>query len=66
VAIGEELHSASKYTIFEGEELCGWPDRVYVRGQLVAEDGAIVAPGPSGRYVPVQTPAVGVRPAPVA
>jgi dihydroorotase-like cyclic amidohydrolase len=54
-AVGEELHSASKYTIYEGEELFGWPDLVFVRGELVARAGNIVADAPSGRYVPVVT-----------
>jgi dihydropyrimidinase len=54
-AVGEELHSASKYTIYEGEDLFGWPDLVFVRGKLVARAGDIVAPAPGGRYVPVVT-----------
>jgi dihydropyrimidinase len=54
VAHGEELESASQYTIFENEELSGWPDRVYVRGSLIAEHGKIVATGPTGRYIPEQ------------
>jgi dihydroorotase-like cyclic amidohydrolase len=54
-AVGEGLHSASKYTIYEGEELFGWPDLVFVRGKLVARAGDIVATAPSGRYVPVVT-----------
>lgn len=58
VAVGSELLSASKYTLYEGEELFGWPDRVFVRGQLVARDGRIVASAPHGRYVPVVTNSV--------
>lgn len=54
VARGWELESASKYTIFENEELFGWPERVYLRGELVVDGGQIVAPRPTGRYVPEQ------------
>jgi dihydropyrimidinase len=52
IARADELHSASQYTIYEGEELFGWPERVYLRGKLVAERGQIVSTAPSGHYVP--------------
>jgi dihydroorotase-like cyclic amidohydrolase len=52
IARAEELPSDSKYTIFEGEELFGWPDRVYLRGQLAVENGHVVANPPRGKYVP--------------
>lgn len=52
----EELESASGYSIYDGEELAGWPDRVYLRGQLAAERGAPVDSAPSGRFVPTVTP----------
>jgi dihydropyrimidinase len=58
IAVGEQLLSASKYTLNEGEELFGWADQVFVRGRLVAHDGNIVAAAPRGRCVPVVTPAV--------
>jgi dihydropyrimidinase len=62
-ASGDDLLSASGYTIYEGEELNGWPARVYLRGTLVARDGQVVASEPHGRYVPVQSP---TRPVPEA
>jgi dihydroorotase-like cyclic amidohydrolase len=55
-ARGEDMHSAAQYTIYEGEQLFGWPERVYVRGHRVAHDGQIVASSPRGRYVPIVTP----------
>lgn len=55
-AAGSELLSASGYTIYEGEELAGWPSRVYVRGVPVAGDGAMIATTPHGRHVPAVTP----------
>ncbi len=57
IARAEELPSASKYTIYEGEELFGWPDRVYLRGQLAVRDGRLVADPPRGRHVPAVTAA---------
>jgi dihydropyrimidinase len=52
VARASELESASRYTIYENEELAGWPERVYLRGRLVAERGQVISSPPSGRYVP--------------
>ena len=34
-----ELESASGYTIYEGEELGGWPELVLLRGEAIVEDG---------------------------
>ena len=48
-----DLESASGYTIFEGEELGGWPELVLLRGTPIVEDGAIVAGTAAGRHVPV-------------
>jgi dihydropyrimidinase/dihydroorotase len=57
VAASANLLSASGYTIYEGEELFGWPERVYLRGQLVARHGQLTTAAPTGRYVPVQSTA---------
>jgi dihydropyrimidinase len=57
VARAEELPSASKYTIYEGEQLFGWPDRVYLRGQIAVQDGRLVTDLPRGRHVPAVTAA---------
>jgi dihydropyrimidinase len=46
------LHSASGYSLYEGEMLTGWPQQVWVRGQLVFDRGEIVARTPGGRHVP--------------
>lgn len=59
VATAARLHSASEYTLYEGEELSGWPDLVFVRGRLVARDGETVSTQPHGRFVPVVTRAPG-------
>lgn len=60
IARAEELPSASKYTIYEGQELYGWPDRVYIRGQLALKEGRLVADLPQGRHVPAVTAAAQV------
>lgn len=46
------LQSAAGYSLYENERLMGWPERVYVRGELVAERSRIVADAPVGRYIP--------------
>ena len=47
-----DLHSAAGYSLYEGERLVGWPERVFVRGHLVYDRGEF--PGePIGRHVPV-------------
>ena len=46
------LHSAAGYSLYEGEVLTGWPQRVWVRGQLVFDRGGIVTGAPAGRHVP--------------
>jgi dihydropyrimidinase len=50
--VASALPSASKYSIYEGEELAGWPTHVFIRGELVAREGRIVSQSPAGRYVP--------------
>ncbi|HEV7566291.1 MAG TPA: amidohydrolase family protein [Microbacteriaceae bacterium] len=50
--VASALPSASKYSIYEGEELAGWPTHVFIRGELVAREGRLVSQSPAGRYVP--------------
>jgi dihydropyrimidinase/dihydroorotase len=47
----EALETAAGYSLYEGERLLCWPEQVYVRGNLVAEGGEIVASEPVGRYL---------------
>ena len=44
------LGSASDFSVFEGLVLRGWPVQTYLRGRLVARDGALVG-APGGRYL---------------
>lgn len=48
----DSLLSAAGYSLYEGETLTGWPDKVFVRGRLVLDGGRIVASEPTGRHVP--------------
>ncbi|MCB1883377.1 MAG: dihydropyrimidinase [Geminicoccaceae bacterium] len=47
----ETPHDNAGYTPFAGRTLKGWPERVYLRGTLVAADGGLVAEG-GGRFLP--------------
>lgn len=44
-------HSAAGYTPYEGFRRCGAIERVYLRGQLVVQDGALVREN-AGQYIP--------------
>jgi dihydroorotase (multifunctional complex type) len=47
----ENLKSRADYSIYEGRPVKGKALKTFVRGQLIAEDGNIVAKNPIGRYV---------------
>jgi dihydroorotase-like cyclic amidohydrolase len=46
------LQSAAGYSLYDGETLTGWPEKTFVRGNLVFDNGAIVSTSPTGRHVP--------------
>lgn len=46
------VKGVSDFSVFEGEELYGFPERTVVRGHTVYENGEIVAKPGSGTYVP--------------
>ena len=48
----DALESAAGYTLYEGETLTGWPQQVFVRGNLVFDGGRIVDGMRDGRHVP--------------
>ncbi|HTH79063.1 MAG TPA: dihydropyrimidinase [Ramlibacter sp.] len=52
------------YTPYEGRVVKGWPVQVLVRGQVVVDDGKLLAAKGSGQFVPCGTPAplAGTRP----
>ena len=47
----EILHSASDYTLYDGWTMEGWPIMTIVRGNIVMENGEIVASPGTGQYV---------------
>jgi dihydroorotase len=47
----ERLLSRGKVSVYEGWEVTGAPVMTFVRGRLVAQDGAIADDTPSGRMV---------------
>ena len=47
----ETTHDNAAYTPYAGRTLKGWPERVYLRGGLVASDGGLEAKG-GGRFLP--------------
>lgn len=48
---GRSLHSKAKTTPFEGFEVQGIPVATYVRGVLVASEGALTGVAPQGRVL---------------
>jgi dihydropyrimidinase len=47
-----DLHDGSDYTPYEGLEVTGWPVSTLVRGQLVVDEGRLVAPKGTGTFLP--------------
>jgi len=47
----EDNVGAADYTIYEGREVTGRPTKTFVRGELVAEDGAAVGETGHGRFL---------------
>ena len=49
----QEMHSAAGYNVYEflGWELKGWPVMAMVRGNIVMEDGKVIAKEGTGKYI---------------
>ncbi len=47
----DRMRSRADYSLWEGRRVKGIPVKTFLRGQLVMEDGEIVAEQPSGRFV---------------
>ena len=45
------LHHQVDYTIYEGMEVTGWPEVTLSPGEVVCEDGSIVAEPGRGRFL---------------
>lgn len=51
-ASAELLDGFSDYTVYEGWSLKGWPVKTLVRGEVIAEDGKVVAKPGYGKFIP--------------
>jgi len=51
VLSADNLKSRSDYSVYEGRTVKGKAIKTFVRGKLVAEDGALVVETPTGEYV---------------
>jgi dihydroorotase-like cyclic amidohydrolase len=49
---GAELHSLQRFTPYEGRELRGAIEHVFVRGRAVVRDRSLAAEAPFGEHVP--------------
>jgi len=54
-ASAELLDGFSDYTVYEGWSLKGWPVKTLVRGEVIAEDGKVVAKPGYGKFIPRNT-----------
>ena len=48
----DRMRSRADYSLWEGRQIKGIPVKTFLRGELVMEDGEIVASEPNGRFVP--------------
>jgi dihydropyrimidinase len=55
----EDLHHAVDYTPYEGRQVTGWPQIVLSRGEIVVEDGTLLAVPGRGQFLPCDAPALG-------
>jgi dihydropyrimidinase len=52
----DDNHSNADYSVYEGREVTGRVEQTYVRGQLVADDGDIVAEPGHGEFLDREVP----------
>ena len=48
----ENQHSNVGYTLYEGRQVCGWPEMSFQRGQRVLWQGQVIARPGSGQFLP--------------
>ena len=48
----DDDYSRSDFSLYEGWEVTGWPSHTFLRGELIAENGRVVAAPGAGRWVP--------------
>ncbi len=52
---GRKLHSASKYTPFDGKEVKGYPETTILRGNLIYHNGEFIGTAGQGRFVKAES-----------
>jgi dihydropyrimidinase len=57
----EQTHDRTGYTPYKGRKLKGWPVTVLSRGEVIVEDGGLVAKRGRGRFI-VREPSEALRP----
>lgn len=50
----ENQHSNVGYTLYEGRQVCGWPEMSFQRGQHVLWQGEVIARPGCGQFLPTQ------------
>lgn len=48
---GRSMRSNADYSVYDGREVCGWPRFTVSRGEIVLEDGQVVAEPGRGRWL---------------
>ncbi|WP_196594249.1 dihydroorotase [Pectinatus sottacetonis] len=52
--LNEKLHSKEPFTPFNGFETTGWPQKTFLRGRLIAQNGEPVSPQALGKFLSVK------------
>lgn len=47
----KKLHDRTGYTPYEGRRVTGWPETIIARGNVVVDDGALLAKPGDGRFL---------------
>jgi dihydropyrimidinase len=49
---GASMHSRAGYSVYDGWDVYGWPRFTVSRGEVVLEDGEVIAPDGRGQWLP--------------
>jgi dihydropyrimidinase len=56
VITNDKLHHNCDYTPYEGLSVRGWPAVVFSRGEIVVEEGKLLAQPGQGQFLPCARP----------
>ncbi len=48
---GRSMHSNADYSVYDGRTVCGWPRFTVSRGEVVFEDGQVMAAPGRGQWL---------------